>query len=363
MAGQELKRFRELDALRGVAALVVVAFHYTVLFDEFFAGHEASPVTVPWGHYGVELFFLISGFVILMTARRKDRPGSFLYARFIRLYPPYWVCLGLSVGIVAVLGVEQLRQPPWVVAVNVTMLQKFLRVREVDGAYWSLAAELLFYALVVVLLLVFRRLSARVVLATCWAWLAVSACILLSPFADSTVSFMLLPEFSAFFGMGMVLYLARLGEVRWWMVTLIGVAGIGVAFLAAGLSHAGMTLLLMGGFAVVTQRRSTVFLTWRPLLWLGAVSYPLYLLHQNIGYAVIQQTEPVVGRVASMALALILVLALSHLVHVLVEVRFTRWFTTRTRPRIGLTSGPGNTVNPLPPPDGGGRGLLHPHSD
>ena len=80
-------RLQELDALRGLAALVVVLFHYTSRYDVVF-GHNSAPlVSAPWGHFGVNLFFGISGFVIFMTLGRTQTPADFIVSRFSRLYP------------------------------------------------------------------------------------------------------------------------------------------------------------------------------------------------------------------------------------------------------------------------------------
>jgi len=68
------RRLVELDALRGIAATLVMLFHYTSQYERLY-GHEAAPAfTVPWGHYGVNLFFMISGYVIFMTLHRIRQP-------------------------------------------------------------------------------------------------------------------------------------------------------------------------------------------------------------------------------------------------------------------------------------------------
>lgn len=163
-------RFVELDGLRGIAACSVVALHFSTLFDRFFPGHERFPVHFLWGGLGVQLFFMISGFVITVTTTRHPTPARFVRARAIRLYPTYWACLTLTVLITwAQNGMTQ----PWkVTLLNYTMLQSFLRVRDLDGSYWSLAAEITFYALVAALLLLSRRgLDRRRVTALIVTWL------------------------------------------------------------------------------------------------------------------------------------------------------------------------------------------------
>ena len=87
------RRINEIDFLRFVAALSVVLFHYS------FRGHAADDLSVMpypvletvarYGYLGVDLFFLISGFVILMTASSGSLK-DFVISRAVRLYPAFW---------------------------------------------------------------------------------------------------------------------------------------------------------------------------------------------------------------------------------------------------------------------------------
>ena len=91
-------RANEIDLLRFLAALAVVLFHYA------FRGYAAHSSSMPYplleavakyGSYGVELFFLISGFVILMSASGGSLK-HFVISRIVRLYPAFWVCCTLT---------------------------------------------------------------------------------------------------------------------------------------------------------------------------------------------------------------------------------------------------------------------------
>src|SRR3954471_184909 len=82
-------RIAELDALRGLAALGVALFHFSLL-------DPAAGPGFAIGASGVDLFFIISGFVILMTLERTRDWKDFLVGRFSRLYPAYWACVTLA---------------------------------------------------------------------------------------------------------------------------------------------------------------------------------------------------------------------------------------------------------------------------
>src|SRR4051812_43792526 len=94
------KHFVSIDALRGIAALLVMVFHFEELL--YFAPPDRHPsLDALWAHYGllgVELFFTISGFVILMSVEGAKSVAHFAVGRIARLYPAYWASV-LVMGI------------------------------------------------------------------------------------------------------------------------------------------------------------------------------------------------------------------------------------------------------------------------
>jgi peptidoglycan/LPS O-acetylase OafA/YrhL len=84
---QHPTRLLELDVFRGLAALAVVLFHYTTVYERTYDHHDEMLFDFSLGHYGVQLFFIISGFVIFMTLNRTKSALDFVVSRFSRLYP------------------------------------------------------------------------------------------------------------------------------------------------------------------------------------------------------------------------------------------------------------------------------------
>ena len=139
-------RLSELDALRGIAALSVLLFHYAYQYQQTYHHQGLVPFTFGAGKYGVQLFFVISGFVIFWTLDRTRRAGDFVMNRFARLYPTYWASLAITVGLVASVGLPNQAVGGWDILMNITMFPDFLSARPVDGSYWTLQIELFFYA-------------------------------------------------------------------------------------------------------------------------------------------------------------------------------------------------------------------------
>ena len=163
-------RLAELDLLRFVAAVSVVLFHFcaapivqgTVDTTAF----GAVGTIARFGYLGVELFFLISGFVIIMSVQHRSVRG-FLVHRALRLYPSFWAAILLTVIAISILGAATDVPSVRVITANMTMLPGYLGVDKLDEVYWTLAVELKFYAIVAIILSVglIKRAEA---LAICW---------------------------------------------------------------------------------------------------------------------------------------------------------------------------------------------------
>src|SRR5205085_8037449 len=109
-------------------------------------GHPSELlVAVPWGHYGVQIFFGISGFVIFMTLDRTTTLADFAVSRVSRLYPAYWTAMFATTAVVLVAGMNNLLVSPGEFAADLTMMQGFVGLASVDGVYWTLGIELAFY--------------------------------------------------------------------------------------------------------------------------------------------------------------------------------------------------------------------------
>lgn len=324
-------RVNEIDLLRFIAALSVVFFHYA------FRGHAADglssmpvPLLAPmakYGYLGVELFFMISGFVILMTAAHGDL-RRFVVSRIVRLYPAFWACCAITVAVTLAIGAPVFRVELRQVLVNLTMLGEFVNVEDVDGAYWSLFVEMRFYA-GVALLLVFGQI--RHVQRWLWVWLASSALLFVVPIPR--LRLWLVADYAPLFVAGAVGYLVWRDGVSRARLALFGAAW--VAALANAMRDAAVVsgrygepisapvvAALVSGFFVLmllVALRRTGFVGRRNWVTVGALTYPLYLVHQNVGYMLFNAGYPAFGPAVLLPLAVGLMLVLAWGVHLGVE--------------------------------------------
>jgi peptidoglycan/LPS O-acetylase OafA/YrhL len=329
--GKEDKRIAEIDAVRGLAALAVVLFHYSWRYAELIPGAQGVPLGLPWGRFGVEIFFGISGFVIFMTLERTKTASGFVSSRFARLFPAFWAAIMITTIAVLFDPTGTLQVPKWAVAANLTMLQGHLGIAAVDTAYWSLSIELSFYAC---MLAVWRmRLLDRIE----WVligWLSLKWLWWLIPEMPWRLGYLLIVEYLPFFIIGIASYRVWSGARTWGQqMPLLAFAFATVALIELT-SFAVVFLISLSIFAALAEGRLK-FLNTGALVWLGGISYALYLVHQNVGYIVMRRLADVgIGPWTAMMTALLIALILAAAVRRWVELPLQpvfrgMWPTTR----------------------------------
>ena len=315
-------RIQALDGLRGIAALVVVLYHYFFRYNELYGYDGLNSSLFSWGHYGVELFFLISGFVIYFSANRSQvTVKSFAISRFFRLYPTYWVCLIVTFSVVSIFGLEGREVELKTAIINIVMFQNYLGIKSVDGVYWTLAVELNFYFWIA-LALWRGQLSNLVYIFSfiCLISIFTLNAELLYLKVFNTVFFL---YYLPFFVVGMSVYL-----IQSKLDLKQGLLGILVSVFTLCFTRDVDVVLpslvcLLVFFSAISISNKLFELPF--LKFLGLVSYPLYLIHQNIGYVIIGfVNSKVSAEIISVLCAIIVSVFSAWVIHVFVEKKLTK---------------------------------------
>jgi peptidoglycan/LPS O-acetylase OafA/YrhL len=150
-------RLAWLDALRGVAALVVALHHAVGYYTPGL--RRAMGERIDLGTVGVLVFFLVSGYIVPASLERRGDVRAFWIGRFFRIYP--LVAVACAIGILpVVLGLRELRaglgsyDPVLALVAHLTMLQDLLGVPNAMNVLWTLSYEMAFYLLVVAVFVV-----------------------------------------------------------------------------------------------------------------------------------------------------------------------------------------------------------------
>lgn len=287
-------RNRGLDALRGFAALAVVLFHYTSRYDELY-GHDDPLPLLRLGSYGVHLFFMISGFVILTTLLRCRRSQDFALSRATRLLPTYWLAIALTFTVVSVVGLPGREVGPVTALYDLTMLQNQAGLDNVDGVYWSLGVELSFYLLMWALwrcrlLVDGRRLPVLAALVLVSGAVQV---LLLDRQGSDAAGPLVLTRHLHLFAFGIVTHDLVHGHLRRSPAVLAGlVAGVAAwEWVVADSLESTVVIAVVAVVFLLGAHGALARLHARPVLLLGAVSYALYLTHQNLGYVALRALD------------------------------------------------------------------------
>lgn len=289
-------RLALLDLLRLAAALSVVAYHWLFWGIEHDAIHSFSTTPVSriaaYGFLGVQLFFLISGFVIFLSASGRG-PSAFAAGRATRLYPAYWAGVALTSATLLLTAQTPPRELLPKLLANLTMAPAVFRQPQLDGVYWTLTLELQFYALVFLFLLLRKRhwLDAFFPL---WSIAMLGTTLFLPGVARLPLCGDL---FTLFAGGAIIAMVSRAG---WTPLRAAGLLASVAGGVVATIRHAeesgdaatdplvlGIVVVLLFVLVLVLTRPAVAALPVPGSRFLGALTYPLYLSHAVFGYALL----------------------------------------------------------------------------
>ena len=274
-------RVEVIEPLRGVAAVAVAWFHFTnggsLLAEGWLKASGA------YGWLGAEVFFVISGFIIPYSMYRggyvfpRDT-GKFLFKRIVRLEPPYLVAVALSLGLwyasAAVPGYQG--SPPDASALQVMMhlgyLNTFFGYSWLNPVFWTLAIEFQFYIFAAV---AFPLIAHRSPTVSILALLVICA----APLAVQGEAFVF--HYGGLFALGVLTFQVFVGLVPSWgyLPLALALAGATTAILGPIVMAAGLLTALTISFVRIRAHAFPVFL--------GAISYSLYLVHVPVGGRVV----------------------------------------------------------------------------
>jgi exopolysaccharide production protein ExoZ len=317
--------FGGLDLVRFFAACLVMLFHYAVVSWHLpispnygVAGApdypELSVFDIGW--VGVEIFFVLSGFVIVQSADGKSA-YQFLRGRAGRLLPAIWVCATITLGTVIFFRMNLLGP----------VLSSYLRTIFVypngpwiSNVYWTLIVEIAFYAAIFLILLAnaFKYIEAFAVV------LIISSAIYIAGliFLDwGRIHAYYLAQHGCFFGLGILFWLCRARGPSGFRVSLsifaLFACVLEICFVANGQlsgSHLWLAPLVWG--VAVAAMYVSITLPGGGIKFtrvLGLMTFPLYLVHEKLGSGILR-IAPISGRWAAMILAIVVVISVSFLV-------------------------------------------------
>lgn len=288
-------RIAFLDGLRRLAIAMVALYHsYTRYADLMpYGGRYANFFAFRYGLMGVQLFLLISGFVILMTVRKCRALGIFARRRWLRLFPAMLIAMLVEFVLWRLVPLTPAGPPTLLQSVPglsfvddrwwAWLLQR--PVTPLAGPYWSLFVEVRFY--LVFGLLYYVSGGARLPIAVLIAWTCGYLLAAMLGFAALRDALFLDARAVSWFASGALFYLwfETRSERAFAAALLVGALAAFAIFPAWGPRAVGAFLVLLFA-ASLRVRALQAALSSPPMLFLGGISYPFYLIHENMVVAV-----------------------------------------------------------------------------
>ncbi|CAN5431348.1 acyltransferase [soil metagenome] len=353
------QRLRALDGLRGVAILLVMGFHYFYHLESFYYkstlypyGETFSNVLIfKYGYMGVELFFIISGFVIAMTLESSASVIDFAVRRFVRIWPALIVSAAITFLLLnwsdAPFALTR-RQfwPNFLPSLTLTPTSMwsglFPKVDFVTGVYWSLVVEIRFYMITLLLFWLSsrRNLARNLVIFTLVIYLGRALLRRAIPGYNGAYDALFIPDYMPWFAAGAVFYelykerLAKSTALIMLAIMYVAIARISTNYAVIGrdpiIASTAALFLLALFWLLATNPASVNVFEVRPLVWIGECSYSIYLYHYAVGMVLISQISKTIGVVPQVSLVILismLVLVVGRISYATIENPGRRWLT------------------------------------
>lgn len=329
-------RIAYLDGLRGWAIILVLLYHAFYRWSEVlpYGNKYSNNFLIEYGWMGVELFFLISGFVILMSLENNQSFNKFIYKRWIRLFPAMLIA---SIFIYSTssffferpAGIPKLIDIiPGMVFIQPSILNALLPYNfgVLEGAFWSLYVEFKLYIIAGLFYFLSKSsIKTIIFLGICFLFSFLVSVLgffsRIENVVDAT-SFMYFGWFSA----GGALYLFNKDKNKLWLLWI----GF-IVFLSALANSLLLNKPVIGvvGFSFIFVlffliKQVHFIFESNFLIFFGAISYPLYLLHQNIMISTIIKLQSIYPLNSSaiilyVCLSILMVVVLSYIVTIKLE--------------------------------------------
>lgn len=291
----------------------------------------------------IDLFFIISGFVITLSIRGKTL-REYVKSRVLRVFSVYWVCALITYLVIVLFGAPRFNASFTQFLANLTLMHDLMDIEALDGVYWTMVIEVKFYLLSAVYVAIqhFKKVTIE---ACAYLWLGLS--VLYVFFSHTTIMFLanlaLILEWAPAFIAGMLM--ARMYKTN--KITVVnGMALITCVLLSVYhrlhfIMGAAMyfktdaseplvvgLVVLMYLLVFLIVRNKLKFLNKPFFIYLGILTYPLYLLHQNIGYIIFNNLNEYLNKYVILSFTILFMLVLSYILNRYVEAPITKYLNS-----------------------------------
>lgn len=326
------EHIKSLDFLRGFAALGVVLYHFSGLLLPTLNPNYLTQ-TLSFGEFGVQVFFVISGFIIPFSMYKANytisKFGTHLLRRYLRLAPPAYIAMLFSIGIYFA-AIIFLKRPingvVWpgtgITAIfsNLTFTAPLFNSSWFNPVFWTLAIEFQFYVLIGLLLplINYKKLILFLLISISLLFIGNNRPENLDWFGWFFGHF-------SFFFLGILLFLIKEKKLNNWQFITLTIITIAICY------YQNSTPKFLFGLSAFLIILSNVNLSFKPTTFLGNISYSLYITHWPFGILIesiikriMSLHESEVGKIVLLFFYTLCSIAFAYLFNKLIEVKFLK---------------------------------------
>ena len=276
---QTNNKIMDIEALRGIALLLVLLFHFFSRFHSLFMSKATTFkfgfLFHDFGSLGVAIFLLVSGY--FMISKQNNSQINYIIKRLIRLWPAYFlsICICFLVKYIWVLPGRIVSFKEFLL--NIFFVNGFMGVHYVDGAHWYLTvlvSAILIFSFI-------QKLSYKHRQYIYWGCLTILLTLFFFHISNSYVRLMRnnLPIII----MGACLADINRRNIKLASITFIVALLSCFVFKHYSYNYLIILLIVVLLFLLAIKQNCFIFKS-KILIWLGTISYPIYLIHQDMGY-------------------------------------------------------------------------------
>lgn len=288
-----------LDIFRFMAACGILCYHYFFIgvLEKFYSPSIFHNVAF-WGEFGVDIFFILSGFVILISAEKTGSALQFLKSRLKRVYPTFILC-SLILVLTGILMPGNTLNSLIIKWLNsMTFISDFWGGSLLSGIYWTLVIEIKFYILVTIIKYLKIWDKYKYIILLLWV---VIGFLNINYLHINLLDTVLLAKYSGHFSLGIIMYILYKDNkninhlifptivLSSWLIytNMIGftnwIRSLYPALPFSDIEIFFAFLFIIGCFiAAINTHKS--FISNKIAEILGAISFNLYLIHADFGY-------------------------------------------------------------------------------
>lgn len=318
-----------LDLIRGLSAIFIMLYHYTTRYNDnpiTYGGKTDWIIDIPWGCASVTTFFILSGFLASKYIL-NDESGDgwkFLEHRIIRLFPTLTICMLLTF-IITNLFFKHAAGNLKDLLFSLTLNPQLFGAKYIDGAYWTLRVEFMFYIFISFLMCLHVRYKRLCICSLCLLAILLHPmnCLCGYNVVVKGLIYIVNPSWVSSFMTGIsIFFLTRNYKDYFFQVILL------LSFISEFLwqdTYHNIFFIATCLFVIITIRYDVDILykmrLSKLLMWYGKISYPLYLIHQLIGFTIIYYLQ-IYGYSSTWFIAVPIAVSsfLGWLIHVYVEL-------------------------------------------